>query len=68
VRRLDEKQREIFADYFKKVALLAITSLFFSQFIPGQRINWWMVVGGVILSLVLIVSAAIIGREITVKE
>ncbi len=57
------EQREVFSDYFRKVALMAMASLFFGQFIPGQTIDWRVVTGGAIFSLFLIIIAALITKE-----
>ena len=43
----------MFAVYFEKVALMAVASLIFGQFIPNAEIDWRIVFGGMVLVSVL---------------
>jgi len=63
MKRFDQKQREVVADFFKKAALMATAALIFGQFVPGEEINWWVIGGGTVVSLIAIFLAALFSRE-----
>jgi len=63
VKRLDVKQKEFLAEFFNKISLMAAAALIFGQFVPGQTINWWVIVGGAFVVGVLITYALSLKKQ-----
>lgn len=63
VKRLDEKQRNFLAEFYNKISLMAAGALIFGQFVPGQRIDVWVLAGGMVVVLILMWSAVRLKRQ-----
>jgi len=62
VKRLHEKQRSFLAEIFKILISIAAGALVFGQFVPGQQIDWRVVLGGSVLISLFIIFAVKLKR------